>query len=239
MRPRAFGHETNEALQNKHMVAVILAGRTFDTLAKAKEHVQLEINKATVEQELPDEGNGSLYFLLLDLLRRHPYKAHLAERVRSFKISQSNQFAERTPVVILEDGSQDTFSYNKCLRKVPSSVPVAAEATLWEMLIESARASISPDISTYRKSRENLGDHVIPFASILQDFWYLKWKPVVQRSMFCKAAGHLKYQFADKQFEGEWVAFHKQRCQLQILCGPCNQGRQKFKYDRSMFGVHL
>lgn len=134
------------------------------------------------------------------------------------------------------DKSETDFSWVYCCKfKVQSS---------YEDLIKSMRTSIKDYVIQYKQKQKKLicnfckneneeyqNYHVdhnkLSFLKLVTDFLQITKKKVPSSFDSCKIYYLNIFKDEDEDFKNEWVNYHNENCDLQILCQKCNLTKSK------------
>lgn len=200
----------------------------FKTKKACKEYASTKIyarGVCTIGKDDPD------FEFFVDLLCNHPHQVEkIGAGIESFYLKPTffNKNALETNITRI-DGSEEVFSWKKCTNFSPESP--------FHKLIRAMRESVSPFILKFRGMSEMRCilcsvteakfhvDHVDPpFRDLVTTF--ISQNPHLHPpSRFVKkeVTYQLRFLSQDSEFEEKWIAFHNERCTLQILCDACNQ----------------
>jgi hypothetical protein len=169
-----------------------------------------------------------IYLELMDLFTNHPDYPEKIENVVDLAIVKNKMnFKYLELQIIKEDNSTDNISYRCCIHKPNKD----------RNLKNAMRYAVYPQIIQFRENCENLKcafcqsseniqiDHILLFKELCNEFLKdRKCIPSVFDDNFYNSA---KFQKDDKQFENEWIEFHRENATLRCLCKSCNLARGK------------
>jgi len=171
-----------------------------------------------------------------ELLSMHPRAEwKRGPGVGSYFIEQNplGKSADRTGMVRV-DGVRDTFSWVDCcneraktsnhafsqaMRQAVFGQAVAFKTASYQ---EGARLECvlcSTSVLAYGSYHV---DHATRFKEIAAAFVASVGGVVPQRFASCPVTKQISFRDEDRAFADAWAAFHASKCELQVLCGPCN-----------------
>jgi hypothetical protein len=173
-----------------------------------------------------------------NLIKNHPdYDNKIGVGINYFYI-QPNPLNKKTYQIMIKrlDDSEIDFSWLYCCQ--------FKERTNTDDLIRSMRTAIKDDIIKYKQKHIKLicnfcktdnqvyenyqVDHHNPSFQILKDnFLQLTKNRIPSSFTDCKIYKLTIFKDEDVEFKNEWVDYHNNNCNLQILCRDCNLRKKK------------
>lgn len=172
------------------------------------------------------------FIFFVNLIRNHPeYEIKKGTGIDSFSIVPNPMMNKYYQTMIKRlDGTEIDFSWVYCCQ--------FKERTPTFNLIRSMRSAISDDIIKYKRTHsltcnycktntevyENYHvDHDSPsFQTLKDNFLQLTTKQIPTSFTDCKKNHYAIFKEADVDFKKDWVDYHNNHCNLQILCRDCN-----------------
>jgi hypothetical protein len=168
-----------------------------------------------------------IYLEFMDLFTNHPDYPEKIKNVVDISIVKNklNKYLELH--IIKDDDTTDNISYRCCINK-PSKD---------RNLKNAMRYAIFPQIFEFKnkceflecyfcKSKENIEiDHNILFKILYDDF--TKDRNDIPLSFDDNYYNSAVFKKDDKQFQNDWIEYHKKNAILQCLCKTCNLKRER------------
>jgi hypothetical protein len=168
----------------------------------------------------------------VNLLNNHP---HYLEKIGSgidYFYIQPNPLVKKYYQTMIKrtDDSEIDFSWRYCCQ--------FKERTIMDDLTRAMRCSIKDDIIKFKQQNilkcnkcktddeqyENFHvDHNNPsFKNLKDGFLQLTNKPIPTKFSDCNVNKLTIFREENKDFKNEWIEYHNNNCNLQILCRDCN-----------------
>jgi hypothetical protein len=186
-----------------------LAGRIFNSQKLCKEWVKTELERMVHTTTKEDKD------LLHEIIKGHPDQA-LTKGVTDFSVYyHMNHIA----MDIWKEEIREPISWVKCA--------TGRQETPHNLLTKALRDTVEYQIKEFKKkvpqfceecgTHENLQvDHIIMFKDLVKEFNRNRIPPIA----FIEKEHRLS--FHDKEYENEWVTYHKNEATLRILCQKHN-----------------
>ena len=214
-------------------------GNTFETQNKFKIYIQDFIYKEigycnNIKDKLPEKYNK-----LIELLKRHPeWKSKSNDMVNIETEPNERKYCPKYNMqsvhisIVKENGKKVDISWNSAI-KGKSKTPE-------QNLVDAMRKSIEPQTTEFKKKSVHKCelcdkrdcsfhvDHYKPqFNELKNDFIKDMKNITIPKSFDDNNDFTPRFTQNDKEFEREWISFHKEKAILRILCENCNLCRKK------------
>jgi hypothetical protein len=182
------------------------------------------------------------YGFLTDLVRNYPYhETKIGSGIDYFSIGSWKK--DDKPYIITihrTDGSSTSISWKLCCQfKTPD-----------RLLTDSMRSAVSDFIAEFRNKSKLICqecqaenkvfhvDHVDPqFRILKRDFLEGTSRTIpeefvehtIEYECMEEPIITSKFKTTDKDFMNDWIEYHNKKCNLQILCRPCNMRKSRSK----------
>lgn len=197
-----------------------LAGRTFQNQKLCKEWIKSELVRIAFVGHITKEDKD----LLLSIIKGHPDQEY-TEGITDFSVffDMYNNIA----MDIWKGETRESISWVKC--------STGRKTMNHEKLIKALRDTVEYQIQEFREkvpqfceecgSTEKLQvDHIIMFKDLIKVFNRNRELP----TEFNELGRHqLIFKEEDKQYENDWIQYHKDEATLRILCQKHNLARNK------------
>lgn len=172
------------------------------------------------------------------LIKNHPKCDEKVGNGINFFYIQPNPLVKKYYQTMIKrlDGSEIDFSWVYCCK--------FKERTVTEDLVKSMRTAIKDDVILYKQNQDKLVcafcktedeiyenyhvDHHNPsFKTIKDDFLNSTTKQVPLTFGDCIKYKLTEFKIDDEDFKNDWVNYHNNKCNYQILCRNCNLKKEK------------
>jgi len=173
-----------------------------------------------------------------DLIKNHPNCDDKKGNGIDYFYIEPNPMAKKYYQTIIKrlDGSETDFSWVLCCQ--------FKERTASDDLLRSMRTAIKDDIIKYKQNQFQLicsfcknenelyenyhVDHDNPSFKTLKDqFLHLTKKQIPSSFGSCEIFNLTIFKDEDVDFKNDWVDYHNNNCNFQILCEKCNLTKKK------------
>jgi hypothetical protein len=195
-----------------------LAGKSFQNQKLCKEWIKSQLVRIAFSNHITKEDKD----LLHQIIKGHPDQEY-TEGVTDFSIyfDMYNNIA----LDIWKGETRESISWVKC--------STGRKITNHQKLMKAMRYSVESQINEFRQkvpkfceecgNTENLQvDHIIMFKDLIKEFNHNREPP----TEFNELGRHeLIFKEQDKQYENDWIQYHKDEATLRILCQKHNLAR--------------
>jgi hypothetical protein len=215
---------------------VVFRGEKYKSQAQFRKYVKdLIYNTIGLCQDVMNE-HPKEHKILIELLKRHPKFDERSENMCNLKIvhpiiSVDDNKPGFEINIIKNNGDEVSISWRKA---------VTGKSESQDQLLKAAmRTAVEPDIQVFRIEhsyepcqmchiRGKLQvDHEKEFIKLIADF--LKENIEIPDKFGKLEDGSNRTTFLEKDtnFKNRWIKYHKENASLRMLCGDCNNSRQK------------
>ena len=171
------------------------------------------------------------YIFFKNLIQRHPNSDEKVGAGIDFFYIEPNPMMKKYYQTMIRriDGTQIDFSWVQCCNERKRSTQ--------ELLTRAMRTAVKEDVIKFKQNQRPLicsvckamgelyedyhVDHHNPSFQTLKDTFLIKRESPVSFED-CKKYNLTLFKDEDKKFKNDWIDFHNENCNFQILCRGCN-----------------
>ena len=176
----------------------------------------------SLKKEYPKE-----YKYFLELFKRHPNYEEKVKGLVDIKIRKNKKYSRQKEVLIEKESGEiiDISVLNKCINGCKSND-----------LNKAMRNAIENQIEEYRKNNElkcekcdskskpEVDHKEILFVELYENF--IRERKDIPTEFENTISNSKCFKICDKNFEEEWIKYHKENAKLRILCSKCNNKKE-------------
>jgi hypothetical protein len=180
----------------------------------------------SIKQFYPEEWDGFVY-----LFKRHPNYPEKFDGMVDIKIRSNPNYKNLETIIVKNNGEEDAVSLYKCISRKADSIN--------DKLYKAMRNSIDPQTKEFKKNSimkcalchtttANMHtDHHEPQFLDLVTTFLENWKDESPITFNQHESNSKIFTKTDKEFEQQWIEFHRKNAILRVLCKECNLKRKK------------